>query len=485
MKWIAPLRWLRRVAVLAAVALAAVLAVRAYDSQRGPPLQPWHLVVPPEPDSAAIAQMDWGAWLAAEAAAFATVDREVTGKLPADARGPLNRYDPASPMWPGRFAQDFNRSLVLEPAGPPRGAVVLVHGLTDAPYSMRHVAALYRDRGFVAIVPRMPGHGTVPAALASADWRDWLAATHLAMHEARRRAGAGAPLHLVGYSNGGAMALLHALAALDDAALPAPDRLVLISPMVGVTEFARFAGIAAWPALLPRFAKAAWLGIVPEFNPFKYNSFPVNAARQSWQVTQALQARLAAAARSGAIARLAPVLTVQSVLDATVSTRAVVNALYGVMPANGSTLVLIDINRAAQLGPLLRPAEDVALDRLLPPAPRAFNTVVLANAAPGDLAVVERVTRSGSTEATERRLSLAFPADVFSLSHVALPFPPHDGLYGSAPDGSEDFGIRLGTVAARGERGALVVPLDVLLRQNSNPLFADLRARIDAVIPPP
>jgi hypothetical protein len=39
-------------------------------------------------------------------------------------------------------------------------------------------------------------------------------------------------------------------------------------------------------ALLPSFAKAAWLDIVPEFNPFKYNSFPVNGARQSWRVTQ-------------------------------------------------------------------------------------------------------------------------------------------------------------------------------------------------------
>ena len=51
--------------------------------------------------------------------------------------------------------------------------------------------------------------------------------------------------------------------------------------MIGITAFARFAGIAALPALLPAFAKAAWLGILPEFNPFKYNSFPVNGARQS------------------------------------------------------------------------------------------------------------------------------------------------------------------------------------------------------------
>jgi len=52
---------------------------------------------------------------------------------------------------------------------------------------------------------------------------------------------------------------------------------------------------------------------------------------------------------------------------------------------------------------------------------------------------------------------------------VALPFPPSDSLYGSQPDPTESFGINLGTIAARGERGALIVSLDMLLRETSNP----------------
>ena len=53
-----------------------------------------------------------------------------------------------------------------------------------------------------------------------------------------------------------------------------------------------------------------------------------------------------------------------------------------------------------------------------------------------------------------------------------------DSLYGAEPDGSEDFGISLGTVAARGEVGALIVSLDTLLRMSSNPFFPYLIARI-------
>ena len=85
----------------------------------------------------------------------------------------------------------------------------------------------------------------------------------------------------MGYSNGGALAMKYALDALDAPALRQPEQIVLLSPMIGVTAFARFAGFAGLPAMLPAFAKAAWLNISPEYNPYKYNSFPVNAARQS------------------------------------------------------------------------------------------------------------------------------------------------------------------------------------------------------------
>ena len=63
----------------------------------------------------------------------------------------------------------------------------------------------------MAIVPRMPAHGTVPAALTDVEWEDWMAATRLAVREARARTGPSAPLHLVGFSNGGALALMYAL----------------------------------------------------------------------------------------------------------------------------------------------------------------------------------------------------------------------------------------------------------------------------------
>jgi hypothetical protein len=97
---------------------------------------------------------------------------------------------------------------------------------------------------------------------------------------------------------------------------------------------------------------------------------------------------------------------------------------------------------------------------------------------------VERVIEAGATSEQERPLGLLYPPGVFSLSHVALPFPPSDGLYGFDPDPADDFGIQLGVVAPRGEVGALIVSLDTLLRMSSNPFFPYLLERIEEGIGP-
>ena len=82
----------------------------------------------------------WIEYLKAEATIFDDVRAEVTRKLPPEDRIPVNRYFDGSPIYPDSFPQDWNRSYVLEPDGPPRGAVVFLHGLTDSPYSLRHIA---------------------------------------------------------------------------------------------------------------------------------------------------------------------------------------------------------------------------------------------------------------------------------------------------------------------------------------------------------
>jgi len=471
-------RVLKWVLIGVVVVGAAMLGLRSYRALSGPALQPWHTFVPAELHESDLDRADWARYLAQEGAIFESVRAEVSQKLDPDARVPINRYFEQSPVYPARFAQDWNRSYVMEPDRKPIGAVVLLHGLTDSPYSLRHIAKLYRDRGFVAIGVRLPGHGTVPAGLTDVRWEDWMAATRLAVREARRHVPAPGPLHLVGFSNGGALAMKYSLEAIEDPKVSRADRIVLITPMIGITRFARFAGLAGLPALLPPFANAAWLSVVPEFNPFKYNSFPVNGARQSYRLTDTLQSQIQRLARAGQLGSLPPVLTFQSVVDFTVSTPAILTALYSLLPDNGSEIVLFDVNRTVKFGPLLRPSAYVALDRLTPTSPQPYRFTSIVNRSDDSDATVERSIAPGQLQSEDRALNLPYPPGIFSLS---IPIPMDDPLYGLQPDpkARPEFGFSLGAMSARGERGTLVVDQDFLTRLPSNPFFPYLLERVD------
>lgn len=482
-RWPRLSRALRILALILLVCVATLIGLRLYDIQQSPPLAVWHTYVPDELDRETLAHSTWQDYLAREQKIFEQVREHVSEQLERQDRVESNRYFSGAAVHPANFGHDWNRSYVLMPEGTPAGVAVLLHGLTDSPYSLRHLAVHYRQAGYAVVAIRLPGHGTVPAALTDAGWEDWLAATRLAVREGRRLVPAPLPLHIVGFSNGGALALMSAMEAIDDPSLARPDRLILISPMIGITQFARFAGLAGLPAILPAFAKAAWLNIVPEFNPFKYNSFPVNAARQSYELTNVLQENIALRQRQGTLTALPPILTFHSVLDFTVSTRALVNALYARLPPNGSDLVLFDLNRATKLGPLFRRGVDWSLARSLPGEPCNYRLTIVTNASTESSEMVERISERCETRVTELPIGMRYPRDIYSLSHVALPFPSNDSLYGQHPDNIEEYGISLGALSIRGEVGALIGGMDSLARLTSNPFYEYLIHRVDEVIP--
>ena len=145
-------RTLALAAVLIVVAGVALLAFGSYRVLNGPPLHAWHRFVPSELRADQLDAADWTRYLAQEDAVMASVRSEVSQKLAPDDRVPINRYFEGSPVYPAHFAHDWNRSYVMEPDGKPVGVVVLLHGLTDSPYSLRHIAERYREHGFVGDV---------------------------------------------------------------------------------------------------------------------------------------------------------------------------------------------------------------------------------------------------------------------------------------------------------------------------------------------
>jgi alpha-beta hydrolase superfamily lysophospholipase len=479
-------RWAVRLAWSAGLVFATIVVGGALDARRRlPDLEPWHRIVPRDARAADLTPRSTLAeYLAIEDAAFRVVHEQIEQRLDAAARVPANRYNPAGRSSPARFAAtDWNRTQILAPDGEAIGGALLVHGLTDSPYSMRTLAGDLRTRGYLVVALRMPGHGTVPAGLTDVVWEDWLAAVRVGARHLRATIGPDKPLVLVGYSNGGALVLKYTLDALEGSGDPEAARVVLLSPMIGVAPFAWLARVISMLGPLPAFEKARWLDVYPEYNPFKYNSFPANAGLQTWRLTTALQAQIARAASRGLAARLPPILTFHSLVDATVSTPAVVHLLYDVIADERSELVLFDINRTSGLVPFIRPGDAILLSRLTDAAPKRYRRTLVTNVDPASLEVGEKSVAPNASRIETRPLGLAWPRDVYSLSHIAIPFPLTDPVYGRDAMAIPAGVIQLGLLSPRGERAVLSVPSDTLMRLTCNPFFDYLDARVAAWVP--
>ena len=62
-----------------------------------------------------------------------------------------------------------------------QGGVLLLHGLTDSPYSLRALALTLNAHGYRVLGLRLPGHGTAPSGLVTLKWQDMAAAARIAM----------------------------------------------------------------------------------------------------------------------------------------------------------------------------------------------------------------------------------------------------------------------------------------------------------------
>jgi len=74
-------------------------------------------------------------------------------------------------------------------------------------------------------------------------------------------------------------------------------------------------------------------------------------------------------------------------------------------------------------------------------------------------------------------IGLSWPKDIYSLTHVALPFPPQDTLYGGHPQ-DKSPGIQLGAISLRGERSVLQIPAADMLRLHWNPFYPYVELRV-------
>lgn len=395
----------------------------------------------------------------------------------------FNRYSTGSRTDPTSYSQNWNRTFELGRQNAKAG-IVLLHGLSDSPYSMRSLGQLLNKDGFHVVGLRIPGHGTVPSGLLDVKWQDFTAAVRIAVRHVREKIGPDRPLYIAGYSNGAALAVEYSLAVLEGEDLPAADGLVLLSPAIAVSPVA---ALAIWQARFSRITgleKLAWNSITPEFDPYKYNSFPVNAGDQIYKLTQSIATRIDRLAGPDGVRGFPRTIAFQSIVDATIPPEAVINTLFMKLAPEGHQLVLFDVNRNTETVPLLKTDPGILMQRLLSAKALPFDLTLVTNTSVNSHAVVARQKPALSQQSKDVALNLSWPQGLFSLAHVSIPFAPNDPVYGGrASDGDGDT-VTLGNVVIRGELNLLKIPDNYFLRLRYNPFFPYLSKRMLAFLKP-
>jgi len=414
-------------------------------------------------------------YLALEDRLFAQLDKLVTSRIDPGDRTLLCRYFTESRAAPERWKRNWNRTFELTTDNP-RAGFLLLHGMSDSPYSLRGIGELLHKTGAHVVGMRMPGHGTAPSGLVHATWEDMAAAVRIGVRHVRARIGDN-PLFLIGYSNGGALAVHYAMSTIRSDALPRVEGLILLSPMIGVTPAAAY---AIWQARIGRWLgldKLGWNSVIPEIDPFKYQSFAVNAGDQTYRLTTELEEGLAGLAEAGRLDRFPPVLAISSAVDATVTVTSLIDGLMARLPEAGHELILFDVNRTAEVQHLLKNDPKSVLATHMQDAGEDFALTVITNADEQSRNVVEHHRPAGSSNMRKIPLDLEWPAELFSLGHLALPFSPTDPLYGGKYSRQSDH-VQLGSAALRGERGVLRISAGDMLRIRWNPFYSYLERRI-------
>ncbi|MDH5323250.1 MAG: alpha/beta fold hydrolase [Gammaproteobacteria bacterium] len=457
------LRTALRAGAFGVTVLATIWLVRGLDARKLPDLSIWHTYNPQHEFRAH--DYPHGISLAAyqqlEMQLAAELDENIYAVIDDAGSEQLNRYNKQSLVYAGSAGQAWNRSFEIDvPAA--RGGILLLHGASDSPYSMRALAEEFAARGLYVAVFRLPGHGTVPAGLKHARVADWVAIARSGVAHVATRVGPGKPVYVGGYSAGAAVVLDYALDAATDNALLMPERVLLYSPAIAVTPFARFGDWDEALALLPFFRKLSWISIETEYDPYKYNSFPKNGGYLSFAFSERVISKLASLA-SRQPESLPPIIAFQSLIDSTVRTDSLVHDLFRKLPANGSELVLFDFNRAERIQHFVVDSQRALLDELARDVAANFSYTLVTNRSAETGAVEARTRSAGAAEIAALPLQASWPADVYSLSHVAIPFRATDEWYGANGPFS--------AIARRGDQAILQVPLGRLMRLRYNPFF--------------
>ena len=175
----------------------------------------------------------------------------------------------------------YNSPQQWQPAGAPRGAILLVHGLGDSPYSFTDLGPALAGSGYLVRSVLLPGHGSKPADLIAAQYQDWqtLVAQQTALLQRE-----GLPVYLGGFSTGANLVMLQAMAE------PRVAGVLLFSP--AFKSDSRIDWLAPWVAPIKPWLRQPDEGV--QQTAVRYLNVPTNGFGLFYRSSSAVLSALAA-----------------------------------------------------------------------------------------------------------------------------------------------------------------------------------------------
>ena len=156
-------------------------------------------------------------------------------------------------------------------------AVLLIHGLTDSPFTFHDLAAFYYQQGYSVRTILLPGHGTAPSALSSISAKQWQQVTHYAIKQTVNDFD---QVLLGGYSTGAALIIDYITSQSVSAKIAAA---MLFSP--ASEPHNKNGWLAKWIDYIP-FVN--WIDEDSDVDFAKYESFPFGAAAAADEAMSAI-----------------------------------------------------------------------------------------------------------------------------------------------------------------------------------------------------
>ena len=400
---------------------------------------------------------------------------EIYNEYKVDKSERLSKFNRESENSPYVDNENLNCSFELYPKGDIKGGVLMIHGLTDSPYSQRELANIFVEKGYYVLAIRLPGHGTVAGELVDVKWESWLSAVKFGAKMVNEKIENidNSKFIISGYSLGGTLSLAYFLESLENKELKKTDKLYWIVPAMQISEFAKYGHLNKYLSWIEKYNKFKWLDIEPEYDPFKTNSFPKNAGKQLSDLIE-YNNKLLKKIEAKNI-KTPEIYTFSLLKDGTVYENRAYSILNEFKNRSGATYIF-DVNRyydeimsdTIRNFDIKRFAKEHKIEKDL------YFISNYRSKKNDDIRVYKVYNRENKNELEVdevKKLDSYWGKGNFALSHVGISNSPENSFYGK-----NSF---LGGSSLKGEKGVYTIGTYDMMRLRYNPFFKDMKKIIE------